>query len=283
MDDQGQEMPGTSIQTSPNPTADWGAILSGLTDASGRWIDGVPASDIPPLTALKLLAARLEELVRVTGDVPAPPSRTGRDKTPVAQGTTVHNGTDGLTDPTKGSIECGLQPSDSSTNPPMLVDDIGPDAEAAQQEALAKKFFSKRAAGVPVEEYLLRLHRFCPMSTAVYLAGSRYIHKLAVIERFVPVTPRTVHRLALGGLRVAMKAQEDLSYPHSRFAKVGGVSEEELRKLEIAFCFLTDFDLVVDAEALLQEAKSLVEGKLSGSPSTTAIQIANFVSRNDTN
>ena len=34
------------------------------------------------------------------------------------------------------------------------------------------------------------------------------------------------------------------SYPHARIAKVGGVSELELARLEISFCFLAVFELV---------------------------------------
>ncbi len=88
------------------------------------------------------------------------------------------------------------------------------------------------------------------MSTAVYLAASLYIHRLAVLERAIVVTKRNAHRLLLAGLRVAMKALEDLSYPRSKFAKVGGVSETELARLEISFCFLAGFELVVDEQTL---------------------------------
>jgi hypothetical protein len=105
----------------------------------------------------------------------------------------------------------------------------------------------------------MRIHKFCPMSTAVYLATSVYIHRLAVEERAIPVTRRNSHRLLLAGLRVAMKALEDLSYPHRRFAKVGGVSETELARLEISFCFLTNFDLRTTKEQLLTQALSLKE------------------------
>jgi len=73
----------------------------------------------------------------------------------------------------------------------------------------------------------------------------------------VPVTNRTVHRLLLASLRVAMKALEDLSYPHQRFAGVGGVSERELAKLEISLCYLMDFELKVTNELLLEKIKSL--------------------------
>lgn len=88
------------------------------------------------------------------------------------------------------------------------------------------------------------------MSTAVYLATSFYIFRLAVEERAIAVTKRNCHRLLLAGLRVAMKALEDLSYPHAKIAKVGGVSEVELARLEISFCFLTGFELVIREETL---------------------------------
>lgn len=54
-----------------------------------------------------------------------------------------------------------------------------------------------------------------------------------------------------------MKALEDLSYPHRRFSKVGGVSENELARLEISFCFLTNFDLRTTKEMLLSHALTL--------------------------
>jgi len=54
-----------------------------------------------------------------------------------------------------------------------------------------------------------------------------------------------------------MKALEDQSYAHRRFAKVGGVSERELARLEISFCFLTNFDLITTKEILLKHALNL--------------------------
>jgi hypothetical protein len=95
------------------------------------------------------------------------------------------------------------------------------------------------------------------MSTAVYLATSIYITRLATVDRVISINGKNMHRLVLAGLRVAMKALEDLSYPHSRVAKVGGVSERELSRLEISFCFLTDFELRVDAQMLADQAQSL--------------------------
>ncbi|KAK4097180.1 cyclin-domain-containing protein [Parathielavia hyrcaniae] len=129
-----------------------------------------------------------------------------------------------------------------------------------QHSAITRKFYCRVPPPISVTDYLLRIHRYCPMSTAVYLAASLYIHRLAVLERAIVVTRRNVHRLLLAGLRVAMKALEDLSYPHARFARVGGISEKELARLEISFCFLTGFELAVDVPRLSQHWDLLRRG-----------------------
>ncbi|KJZ76435.1 hypothetical protein HIM_04164 [Hirsutella minnesotensis 3608] len=140
---------------------------------------------------------------------------------------------------------------------------VGADSQPVnmQHGAITRKFYSKKEPPITIGQYLLRLHQFCPMSTAVYLATSLYIHRLAVEERAIPVTRRNAHRLVLAGLRVAMKALEDLSYPHNKIAKIGGVSEVELARLEISFCFLAGFELVVGEELLQRHWETLRDGR----------------------
>ena len=155
----------------------------------------------------------------------------------------------------------------------------------AQSDKLARKFYCKSAPPVTLEDYLKRLHNFCPMSVACYLAAGVYIERLVrrrvpsgARESFLPltpvssnskesaslyevlsdkgtssddeaplveVTPKSVHRLLLAALRVANKALEDGVFPHRRMALVGGVSELELSRLEVSMCFLNDFELVL--------------------------------------
>lgn len=134
----------------------------------------------------------------------------------------------------------------------------------AQTTSIARKFFSKSVPPIGLDAYLTRLQRYCPMSTAVWLAAAYYISILSLSEKhplarslgsdrsLVPLTPRTIHRLMLAALRVAMKALEDLRYPQARFAGVGGVSESELKSLEISLCYLMDFELQVDDVKLVK-------------------------------
>jgi hypothetical protein len=184
-----------------------------------------------------------------------------RPRTPSGSSAGSNDDIDGVTFRKSAIGSPDLAPTD-----PYIV--IGENAEPlnVQHSAITRKFYSKQPPPISHEDYLMRIHKFCPMSTAVYLATSFYIHKLAVEERAIPVTRRNSHRLLLAGLRVAMKALEDLSYPHARFAKVGGVSESELARLEISFCFLTNFEFKTSKEKLLRHAVDLKEiSSLQGS------------------
>lgn len=242
----------------PSPSADSGiAICSRGSSLDPRVIPEPETLDVftlTPIAALRILCESIEVLVRITGDVPPTP--------PISKPTTPKLGmidkkkentarlasesldrkslrgtgdVDGV--PPQAKTPIG-SPEAHPTEPTHI---IGADAEPLdiQHGAIARKFYSKKPPPISLENYLLRLHEYCPMSTAVYLATSLYIHRLAAKERIIPVTARNVHRLVLAGLRIAMKALEDQSYPHRRFAKVGGVSESELGRLEVSFCFVS--------------------------------------------
>ncbi|EWC44472.1 hypothetical protein DRE_06740 [Drechslerella stenobrocha 248] len=138
---------------------------------------------------------------------------------------------------------------------------IGEGVEAmdnmTQYSTITRKFWSKTAPPISVEDYLFRIHRYCPLSTSVYLAASLYLHRLAVKDNILPITTLSVHRALVAALRVAAKSIEDCTHSQKLFAKVAGLSESELSKLEISFCFLTGFDLTVN-EAMLRKQSEVL-------------------------
>lgn len=165
------------------------------------------------------------------------------------------------------------EPETDEAPPTIIVVGAGQQPPNSQHGAITRKFYSKLEPPITITQYLTRLHQFCPMSTAVYLATSLYIHRLAVEQRAIPVTRRNVHRLVLAGLRVASKALEDLAYPHAKVARVGGVSESELARLEISFCFLAGFELVIGHEGLTRHWESMREGRWQAKEKTLELRL----------
>lgn len=263
----------------PNPSSDAGLTAHHCSNDRGVSPPSPNSLDIftlSPVTALKLLCAGIEALVQFTGDIPPMPAST-ETTMPNMRGMQAEK-----ENIRRSGSWTNLAGFRQRTSGPDVIDGVnlrqkpleihqivpaepyiivGENAEPlnVQHSAITRKFYSKQPPPISLEDYLMRIHRFCPMSTAVYLATSFYIHRVAVDERVIPVTRRNSHRLILAGLRVTMKALEDQSYAHARFSKVGGVSEQELSRLEINFCFLTNFEFKTSKEALLQHAISLKE------------------------
>lgn len=265
----------------PEPSSDTGIVppiqsptLEGLDHLIPETVN---IFTLDAVAALRLLCRGTQLLVDITGDIPPTPPARSRGPSPgrldraaehtVATTLSRHGNNlavPGFSSRTENDqidgvpfVKTPIGSPEAFCNEPVVHGETSQSA-AIQYAALARKFYSKRPPPISLDDYLARMHKYCPMSTAVYLATSHYISHLAVREKLLTVTVRNVHRLVLAGLRVAMKALEDLSWPHGRFAKVGGISEIELGKLEIAFCFLMDFSLRVDEKMLLDETKHLV-------------------------
>ena len=158
-------------------------------------------------------------------------------------------------------------PQPPSSPEPYVVVGANQQPVNVQHSAITRKFYSRNPPPISIGDYLQRLHRFCPASPAVYLAASVYITRLAIDDRAIAVTRRNAHRLLLAALRVATKALEDRSYPHRRVAQVGGISVAELTRLEISFCFLAGFELLVPPEAMRRHWVVMRDSPMGGASS----------------
>ncbi|KAI9894719.1 MAG: hypothetical protein M1814_002075 [Vezdaea aestivalis] len=271
--------PPLTLPRAPDPSSDPGSHPAPSSDEPAlslpALLDSTAPIDIftlPPLSALYLLVHCIEHLVELTGDIPpTPPINLGQPPQADPSEEAIHISPAASPSHKGPSSPTPLSPT-SPTDGPLYRTPIGsPEAHhepfpiigehtsspRVQLDAITRKFYSKRPPPISLAAYLSRLHKYCPMSTAVYLAVSLYVWRLAIVERKLPVTRRNAHRLLLAGLRVGMKALEDRSWHHERFARVGGVSERELARLEISFCFVTGFELKVDAQALTKQAEEL--------------------------
>ena len=216
-------------------------------------------TSISALAALRMLIQALEGLAEATGDVPPTP--------PVSRPTTPKNEADNPL----------LRMTSPAALPPILIGSpvahphepmtiVGGDAEEInhQHAAIARRFFSKVAPPFSLSDYLLRLHKYCPHSPGVYLSAASYVQRLCVSDLMVPATNRTVHRLSLAAIRVSAKALEDNKWTQDRMSKVGGVSKTQLMNLEVALCFLLDFDLWVDDKLLANRMFLLQQASRQG-------------------
>lgn len=131
--------------------------------------------------------------------------------------------------------------------------------ELKNKVIIIKRFLGKTKPDISIWTYLLRIHHYCPMSPAVYLAASLYVYRLCISLKSFVLTPLSAHRLILATLRTACKSTEDINFTQKRFATVSGVTTMDLYRLEIAFLFLIDFDICVDSAGLQHHLVTLTE------------------------
>ena len=315
----------------PQPSADAGikdSILSPSLDAGTvpSSIEALDIATLSPLAALSLLTTSVKSMISDESkrpptpppSSPTTPRAAGFDKG--ERGSSVSANQDGTFDlpirtaryhkevPSHHKTPLGSpethaheEKSASATVPPqppqLSLDGTETGSTLSEYDyqclVMARTFHCKVPPPIPLNAYLRRIHRYCPMSTAVYLAAAHYIQRVThglweptktksqskselgeggndddheepdeVSPTYVQITPRSVHRLVLAALRIATKALEDHNWQHSRFAGVGGVPEASLTRLEIALCHLLEFRLFISRDALCEAARWMLSNEV---------------------
>lgn len=262
--------------SAPNPAGDAGVLpefrAMTLQEAPSPPADenDLDIMNMERETAMKIVQRAMLQLANAAGDVPATPPLS-RPATPTSKGnvprpqhrrTASRPATPIPAEKENVSQRVELDPAEASNDEPTIANgDIGAGAqpEVVQRANMARKFFSKTVPKVSIEDYVNRIQQFCPMSAGVWLAAGSYILQMCVIDKSVPLTHRTMHRLILASLVAAMKALEDHRWAQSRFAAVGGVDLQALSRLELCVEFLLMFDLQIFSPEKMKERTVMLQ------------------------
>ncbi|CAH8392403.1 unnamed protein product [Eruca vesicaria subsp. sativa] len=113
-------------------------------------------------------------------------------------------------------------------------------------------FHGSRAPSMNIHRYIERVYRYTRCSPACFVAAFAYILRYLEIPVDTSVARRltslNVHRLLITSLLVAAKFLDRKCYNNAYYAKIGGVSTEEMNRLERTFLFDLDFRLNITTE-----------------------------------
>ncbi|KAL8635576.1 MAG: hypothetical protein Q9226_009342, partial [Calogaya cf. arnoldii] len=185
--------PEPTLPPPPSPSADQNTlpqITSPTTEVEDLGFkainDDVDIFDMSELAALKLLCSTVEALIKITGDIPPTPPVTavkpprprvvslGTENQPPHSRSSSIDWRRSQPPPSKEWNTAESVPERAKTpigspeakpTEPLHVVDADPTPLHIQHGAIARKFYSKVAPPIPLEEYLLRLQKYCPMST----------------------------------------------------------------------------------------------------------------------
>ncbi|KAL9453604.1 hypothetical protein AB3S75_009252 [Citrus x aurantiifolia] len=127
-------------------------------------------------------------------------------------------------------------------------------------------FHGVRAPNISIAKYLERIYKYTNCSPSCFVVGYVYIDRLLHRHPDSLVVSLNVHRLLVTSVMVASKTMDDVHYNNAFYARVGGVSNAELNRLELELLFLLDFGVMVSSRVfesycLHLEKEMLVNGK----------------------
>ncbi|ORZ34174.1 cyclin-domain-containing protein [Catenaria anguillulae PL171] len=120
------------------------------------------------------------------------------------------------------------------------------------------RFHSRAAPGISIADYLRRIIKYASVERACLLAILLYIDRVCERHRSFTISSLTVHRFIIAAVTVSAKAICDSYCTNAHYAKVGGISTQELNTLELEFLFLINWQVASPASVLQQYYVNLV-------------------------
>lgn len=120
-----------------------------------------------------------------------------------------------------------------------------------------------RLPSIKIKDYARRLEQYCRCTQECYVLSLVYIERALERNPSLVITDLNVHRLLLSATILAAKMQDDDYYSNDYYAKVGGVSTEELISLEAHMLALLDWRAYVSEDDYTSSLKRLNDGQVS--------------------
>ena len=106
-------------------------------------------------------------------------------------------------------------------------------------------FFSKIIPKISIQNYLQRIVKYTKLETSTLILMLIYIDRISE-SNSIQITKNNAHRLLLSSSIISIKVNEDEYFSNSFYAKVGGISLQEVNFLEKEFLKLIKYRLWID-------------------------------------
>lgn len=121
-------------------------------------------------------------------------------------------------------------------------------------------FHGLRPPPISIDAYIDRIAKYTKCSPVCFVMALVYIDLLSQRDDNMCLTSLNIHRLLLSGTMLAAKLMDDHYYNNAYYAKVGGISTQEINNLELAMLKLLDYRLLISSEVLKTYLKHLQSG-----------------------
>ncbi|KAF8981440.1 hypothetical protein BGZ46_002822 [Entomortierella lignicola] len=120
------------------------------------------------------------------------------------------------------------------------------------------RFHSRAPPQISVYDYLRRIVKYTSLERACLIVILIYIDRVCEKVRTFTISSLTVHRFIIASVTLAAKAVCDSYCTNSHYAKVGGLSTQELNTLEVEFLGLIEWRVAVEGTVMQRYYVNLV-------------------------
>ncbi|KAI8332665.1 cyclin-domain-containing protein [Chlamydoabsidia padenii] len=121
------------------------------------------------------------------------------------------------------------------------------------------RFHSRIPPNITLSDYLRRIIKFTSIEKSCLLIILIYIDRVCERHPQFTISSLTVHRFLITATTLSSKALSDSYCTNSHYARIGGISTQELNALELELLTLIDWQLASTGVVLQQYYANLVE------------------------
>lgn len=116
-----------------------------------------------------------------------------------------------------------------------------------KKNSCLRYFIFKEIPGISIKDYLERLLKYTKVSDSTIILILIYIDRICNINN-INLNYYNIHKLILASFVIAIKFNEDSYNSVDFYAKLGGVSKNEMFHIEFIFLILINYNLFVEPE-----------------------------------
>lgn len=106
-------------------------------------------------------------------------------------------------------------------------------------------FTAKKPPAICIKDYVQRILRYTHIEEPTLIIALIYIDRICEFHDLI-LTELNIHRIVLTSIMTAIKYNEDDYYSNKYYAKVGGITLDEINRLEYEFIRLIRYSLFVE-------------------------------------
>jgi len=106
--------------------------------------------------------------------------------------------------------------------------------ESTESKNKTETFSAKKIPGISLENYLTRILKYSNIEESTLIISLIYLDRICE-KSMVKLSKLNIHRLLITSILVAIKFNEDDYFSNQHYAKVGGITIDELNTLEENF------------------------------------------------